>query len=178
VGRFRLITFLQPLVLPRHFLQISDIVQLQPSFHERIHKVELPSGAQLALRPLVRENDRWVDPLRKAERDFAIVPSTILDLPALHGHTSELITIKQSKLLDAEKELADLQHQQKAALTGSEPSDRLNTLRLYIPKAATELETLQARAAAIPKIANSIERFALFLCLSNVNTEIIRFEGP
>ena len=46
---------------------------------------------------------------------------------------------------------------------------------LAIPKAKQELETLRAKAEAIPRDAARIERFALFLCLSNVNTEVFRF---
>jgi hypothetical protein len=34
---------------------------------------------------------------------------------------------------------------------------------------------LRAKAAAIPRDAARIDRFALFLCLSNVNTEVFRF---
>jgi hypothetical protein len=179
-GRFRVLAIKTPVELPRTFLSISTNVELHPDFQERIHRMDLPSGAQLALRPLVESKGAWIDALADAERDLALIPSTILDLPAVEAHARQVIANKEANLRAYEDEAAAITTNQKKILTDLTPEqqkakDRLTALHLAIPKAKQELESLRAKAAAIPNDPARIDRFALFLCLSNVNTEIIRF---
>jgi hypothetical protein len=180
-GRFRLLAIKTPVELSRRFLLIGTNVELQPELETRVHRLEIPPGAQFALRPLVREKENWIDPLAKAAHDFALVPSTILDLPAVDAHVRQIISDKETKLRAYEEEQASLADAQKKLVTEPQSpeqlkqNDRLHALQLAIPKATRELEDLRAKAAAIPRDAARIDRFALFLCLSNVNTEVFRF---
>jgi hypothetical protein len=179
-NHFRILVFNNPVELSSDLLQIDANVELRAEFAERLQRLNLPVGAQLALRPLIHEKNGWIDPLAAAEQEFAIVPSTILDLQAAEAHAREIIAKKESSLRSYEDERAALAESQRAILT--EPTleqkkseNRLHALDLAIPKAKAELGDLRTKAAAIPKSAASIDRFALFLCLSNVNTEIFRF---
>ncbi|HEY6228038.1 MAG TPA: hypothetical protein VI282_13015, partial [Verrucomicrobiae bacterium] len=179
-GRFRILAIKTPVQIPRSDLIVATNVELQSDLAERIHRLEIPSRSQLALRPLVQSKGSWIDPLADLEHDFALIPSTILDLPAVHAHVAKIIADKESKLHAYEEEAAAISADQKKILTDPtteqlKAKDRLTALNLAIPKAKHELKNLRAKAAAIPADAATIDRFALFLCLSNVNTEIIRF---
>jgi hypothetical protein len=179
-NRFRILVFKNPLDLPRGLLQIGATVELTSDFAARIQRVELPAGAQFALRPLVQSKSGWADPLAAAAREFAIVPSIILDLTAVQAHARDIVASKESKLGAYEEEHARLAASQREILTQPTPDqqkaqDRLHSLELALTKSKRELEELRAKAAAIPKNAAAIDRFALFLCLSNVNTEIFHF---
>lgn len=179
-GRFRVLAIKTPLQLPVSYLTIDTNIELHPDFAQRIHRIELPSGSQLALRPLVKAKIGWIDPLAQLEHDFALIPSTVLDLPAVEAHAHQIIADKETKLRAYETEAAALAEDQKKVLTEPTPDqlkakDRLATLDLAIPKARQELESLSVKAASIPHDSTTIDRFALFLCLSNVNTEVIRF---
>jgi hypothetical protein len=179
-GRFRILAIKTPVPLSRDFLDIKTNIELHADFKQRIHRVELPTGSQLALRPLVLTKGGWIDPLADLERDFALIPSTILDLPAVQTHARQVIADKDSKLRAFEQESAPLAEAQKKVLTDPTPEqakakDRLAALQLAISKARQELDSLRAKATAIPLDPSRIDRFALFLCLSNVNTEIFRF---
>jgi hypothetical protein len=180
-GRFRLFAIKAPVELSRRFLRIGANVELQGDFEKRLQLIELPPGAQLALRPLIFAKRGWIDPLAAAARDFAIVPSTILDLSAVEEHSRKVVSDKESRLRAYEEEQATLAAEQQKLLTDAQTpeqlkgKERLHVLQLAIPKAKQELEALRAKAESIPKDVSRIERFALFLCLSNVNTEIFRF---
>jgi hypothetical protein len=180
-GRFRILAIKSPVELSRRFLLINTNILLQPDFEERIHRIELPPGAQLALRPLVLSKGAWIDPLAPAAHDFAIIPSTVLDLLAVESHARQVISDRESKLRAYENEQTTISNELKKLLTDAQTPeqlkarDRLNALQLAIPKAQQDLESLRAKAAAIPSDPAQIDRFALFLCLSNVNTEVFRF---
>jgi hypothetical protein len=176
-GRFRLIVIQEPVDLPLRFLKIGKTVELQPSLAERLQRTKVAKGAQWALMPVVKNKDALGD----AAEDFAIVPATILDLAELHSHAEQVLASKEAKLRGFENEQAKLKDEQRKLLTdpqtreNSKKKIRLRALDLAISKARQEIESLRAKADAIPKEANQIDRFALFLCLSNVNTEIFRF---
>jgi hypothetical protein len=176
-GRFRLMVIQQPIELPLKFLKIAKTVELQPSLAERLQRAQVAQRAQWTLRPIVKNKDVFAD----AAEDFAIVPATILDLSELHSHVEQVIARNKAKLRGLENEQAKLADEQRKLLTdpqtpeNSKKKDRLRALDLAISKARQELQSLRANADAIPKDANQIDRFALFLCLSNVNTEIFRF---
>jgi hypothetical protein len=180
-GRFRLLAIKTPVEISRRFLLIDTNVELRPDFQERIHSLEIPSGSQFALRPLVPSKAAWIDPLAGAAHDFALIPSTILDLPAVEARARKIISDKESKLRAYEEEQSSLAAEQQKLLTDAQTpeqlkgKERLNVLQLAIPKEKQELDALRAKAAVIPKDPARIERFALFLCLSNVNTEVFRF---
>jgi hypothetical protein len=178
--RFRLLLIKTPVELSRRLLLTGTNIELHSELERRVHRLELPSGAQLALRPLVESKSGWIDPLASAERDFALISSTVLDLPAVHAHAAQLISDKQIRLKAYEDESAAIAAEQKKILTDATPEqlkakDRLAALQLAIAKGKEELESLRARAASIPHDPAGIDRFAIFLCLSNVNTEIFRF---
>lgn len=176
-GRFRLMVIQEPVELSKTYLRFGSEVQPQETFGERVHAIELPPAAQWALRPLVKNGDA----MGEAAREFGIVPSTILDLSAVQARAAEVIAGKEAKVRGYEEERAKLADEQRKLLTdpqtaeNSKKKERLRALELAIPKAREELEALRAKAAAIPTDAKSVDRFALFLCLSNVNTEIFRF---
>ena len=179
-NNFRILIFNHPIELPLELLSIDRNVEMRPDLAAHIQRINLPAGAQLALRPLIRSKTGWIDPLASISHEFAIVPSTTLDLSAVETHAREIVAKKESKLRSYEEEHARFIELQRKLLTAPTPEqqkskDRLHALELAIPKAKSELEDLRAKADAIPKNAASIDRFALFLCLSNVNTEIFRF---
>jgi len=180
-GRFRLLDIKAPVELSRRFLRSGTNIELQADLEKRAQGIELPPGAQLALRPLVFVKGEWIDPLAAVAGDFAIVPSTILDLSAVEEHARKVVSDKESKLRTYEEEQTSLAAEQQKLLTDAQTpgqlkgKERLNVLQLAIPKAKQELQALRAKAESIPKDISRIERFALFLCLSNVETEIFRF---
>jgi hypothetical protein len=180
-GRFRLLAIKAPVELSRSYLRFGTNIELRGDLEERIHQLELPTGAQFALRPLVAAKGAWVDPLARAAHDLSIIPSTILDLTAVDAHARKIAAEKEFAFSALQEEESKLASEQQKLLTDpqtpeqAKARERLTALRAKIPKTKQELESLRARTAAIPSDVSRVERFALFLCLSNVNTEVFRF---
>jgi hypothetical protein len=103
-----------------------------------------------------------------------------LDLADIHAHVDRILANKESKWRGYQEEREKLAAENQLLAEARTPEqkkaqDRLKALDLAIPKAEREFKSFQQKAAAIPKTFSSGDRFALFLCLSNVNTEIVRF---
>lgn len=172
-----------PVRLPARLVKVTpeEMVTLDPDAESRLRRVELKEGEQLALRPLFRgANGVTSDPLAKLETDFSILPALNLDWLALHAHLRHILDEKEKSITAMKAEHAELNAAEKKLMTGARTAEeqkrkqRFAALDLAIPKAVRELETLRKKAGSIPASIRGAEHFSIFLCQSNLNTEIIR----
>lgn len=151
-----------------------DAVGLASDLENRLRQITLPAGAELALRPTV-------DPFVGVQQEFSLQPSTSLELLTLRAEAAKVIADKEKAIATMTTEKSDLDAAEKKVITQGPNAEvkarreRLAALALALPKAATELKSLRAKEALIPETLRGISAFSLFLCQSNVNSEIIRF---
>ncbi len=179
---FRILAVAAPLEAPGEFLIIdgsAESVALDPALEKRLGKLALPPRAELALRPSMG----GADLLAKVEDDFAIGAATAFDLGALRAQVRGIVEKKRGRLEEMKAEHAELGAEEKRLITTARGPEelkrqrRLAALGQAIPRAAEELQSLEGKAEVIPKSLGEIKRFGLFLCQSNVNTEVVRFAG-
>jgi hypothetical protein len=150
-----------------------EAVSLAADLENRLRQITLPAGAELALRPTV-------DPFAGAQKEFSIQPSTSLELLAVRADVAKVVGEKEKKIEAMKTEHAELLAADKRVIAAESESDklrkkRLTDLSMAMPKAAAELKLLRDKEARIPETLRGISAFSLFLCQSNVNSEIIRF---
>jgi hypothetical protein len=167
-----------PIVLPKSDLVINStaqIVSMHPKLEERLRKVTVPKGAQLALRPR--------DVSLEAQADvFGLSAATSFDLGSILKQANRVVREKARAVESTRREVQELKADEKKLLTHPKTpaevkrKERLATLRAASSKATQELRALRQTAAGIPENLAKIDSFSLFLLQTNVSAEIIRFE--